>query len=125
VAEYVPAGGSGMFGLTGFDAANYGSDGMYELEYSPAGVPSGFCAANIGDHLVLRWCRGSKWQIFIAAASLLGVWTATDGYYGLSVVQAQVAAHHRALTGSRLAGSRPRFIAPGNNINQYWDANDA
>ena len=125
VGTYVALGRSGVLGLTGFDAANYGADGMYELEYSPAGVPSGFCAANIHDRLVLRWCRGSRWQTFIVAASVLGTWAATDGYYGLSVVRAHNAAHHEALTGSRWAGTEPRFVAPARNINQYWDANDA
>ncbi len=125
VGSYFTAGGSGVLGLTGFDAANYGGDGLYELEYSPAGVPSGFCAANIGDRLVLRWCRGSKWQTFIAAPSVLSTWFTTDGYFGLSVVQAHNSAHHRTLTGSRFVGAEPYFSSPAKNINQYWDANDA
>jgi len=125
VGSYYTEDVSNTLGLTGFDNANYGSDELYQLEFSPGGIPSGYCAASVNNRMVLRWCNGSKFQTYIAADSILGAWNTADGTFGLSVVQAANAAHHNTATGSRSVGAQVTFQRPWNNNNQDWDSGDA
>jgi len=108
-------------GLTGFDVAHYGRDELYQLEFSPAGVPTGLCAANVADQMVLRDCNGSRFQTMISANGVRGGRTLPLSYcYGLSVAQASVAARHLSVTGSRLPGERVTFSRPVTSGNQFW-----
>ena len=103
---------TGEYGLTAFDFANYGSARLISLEFTPAGIPTGYCAANVSERMVLRTCNGSVFQTFL----LIGTTVAVRGTlaYGLvransetsgvgvilSAVQAKSIYHHYAATGS-------------------------
>jgi hypothetical protein len=107
--------------LSRFDVARYASDEMYQLEFSPAGFPTGFCAANIANRMKLRACNGSRFQTMISASDIRGVGASPLSYsYGLSVVQAAVAAHHLSVTGSRSEGAKVTFSRPVNSSNLFW-----
>lgn len=99
-------------GLTAFDFANYGSDPIFRLEFSPAGIPSGLCITNSGNRMTLRRCDGSKSQTFFRTRHVLGTWFASaDSNYVLSVLQAPAAVHHLAATGS-LTDCKQIFFSP-------------
>ncbi len=122
VASYAPFGG---FGLTAFDFRNYASGELYALEFNPAGIPSGYCAANVSDRMVLRTCNGSAFQTYIGISNVVGGLSAPSGQgyffeYGLSLAQVSNNAHHDAATGSRLPGTQVYFTTPRNTVNQWW-----
>lgn len=122
VGIYQTAAFRNRFGLNGFDFANYGADEMYQLEFSPAGIPSGLCAANVANRMVLRTCNGSRFQTMISADKVRRMRTAPlSYYYGLSVAQhAAVPAHHLSVTGSRFQGAQVIFTRPVISDNQFW-----
>lgn len=113
-------GGIEPWGLTAFDFANYGTDHLYEVEFSPAGIPTGYCAGNASNVLLLRSCNGSKYQTYIAAASVLGNTAHTGFFYYLSLAQVPNGAHHYALTGSLALNTGITFKTVGYYVTQWW-----
>jgi hypothetical protein len=121
IGTYKAEGLRGTLGLTRFDLAHYGNDEMYQLEFSPAGIPSGFCAANVAKRMVLRVCNGSRFQTMISTNGIGGSGMSPLSYwYGLSVAPASVAAHHLTVTGSRVPGAQVTFSRPVISNNQFW-----
>lgn len=115
----------GIVGLTAFDYRNYGPAHLFALEFAPAGLPTGFCLANVSNTAVLRTCNGSVFQTFINTATAVGGLTTptVTGYlfdYYLSAVQVANTAHHYAATGSRLGGVQVTFTTPRYQANEWW-----
>ena len=108
-----------QWGLTAFDCVNYGTDVVYELEFSPAGIPTGLCAADVSLVMELRWCNGSKFQTYLVAPSVLSYTAATGFYYGLALPQQNTSAHHYTLMGSTLPGTEFTFRTVGNYTTQW------
>ncbi len=122
VSSYYIPGPVEQWGLTAFDFHTYGTDELYELEFSPAGIPTGLCAANVSNMMELRWCNGSKFQTAITANAIMA-YTAPVGFaYGLSLAQVSNTAHHYAGTGSLIAGTQITFRTVGNNATQWFKA---
>jgi hypothetical protein len=96
-----PGHGPGQYGFTGFDRANYGGDGLYQLEWMPFAQDSGLCL-NIGrnSHLAsLQGCGSGKGQAFIVTDVAPGINAAAGGYqYAISVRQAATLQRHDFLT---------------------------
>lgn len=115
----------GAFGLTAFDFSNYHSGELYALEFAPAGIPTGYCAANVSDKMVLRACNGSVFQTYIGIPDVVGGLVAPSGIYyffeyALSVARVSAIAHHYAATGSRLPDVQVYFTTPRFDVNQWW-----
>lgn len=123
VSDYQHQGLSGTLPLDRFDITSYGADEVYQLESSPGGHPSGYCAANVANRMLLRVCNGSKFQTFIAADSVGRGHASPASYcFGLSAVYAPVRAHHLMITGSRIRGTRVTFSRPVAGDSQFWQS---
>ena len=90
------------------------------LEFSPGGLTTDMCAANVNDKLVLRHCNGSNWQIFLITTSANGLQPPIFWSYFLSDVVARATGQHLAMTSSRLSGSQIRFAEPRYSQGQWW-----
>ena len=117
-----------QWGLTAFDCVNYGTDTVYELEFSPAGIPTGLCAADVSLMMELRWCNGSKFQTAITAHTVLSYTAAPIAVsppsshwgYGLALPQQSTPAHHYTATGSTIPGTQITFRTVGNYSTQWF-----
>lgn len=94
------------------------------LEFSPAGIRSDLCAANVDDMLELRNCNGSKWQTFIITQSASGLTPPDFWSYFLSDVQAAAVGQHLAMTAAGLPGSQITFAVPWYSADQWWSPSD-
>jgi hypothetical protein len=122
VSSYASSGG---LGLTAFDFHNYPSASLYVVEFTPAGIPSGYCAANVSDRMQLRTCNGSAFQTYIVTPTVPGGLstpsvTGQAWDYYLSLAQVSTTAHHYAATGSRISDTQVYFTTPRYNVNQWW-----
>jgi hypothetical protein len=106
--------------VTAFDIRHYRSAWLVRLELTPGGTPSGWCAANVHDALMLERCNGGINQTFIQSRTANGN-RAIVGYYGLSMIQrAQMPGHHAAATGSYRRGTQVVFSKARRIDLQYW-----
>jgi hypothetical protein len=91
------------------------------LEYTPGGLRSDLCAANVGNRLKLRGCTGSNWQVFIVTPAPAGGGIAPDGwFYLVSDVKAAATGRHLTMTAARVPGAPVVFAAPGSFQDQWW-----
>lgn len=122
VSSYSDVGGVEQWGLTSYDFANYGTDHLFEVEFAPAGIPTGYCAGNASNVLVVRTCNGSVYQTYIRAASVLGYTAHIVGFFFyLSLAQQSNMAHHNAMTGSMTPGTQISFRTVGNYYIQQFE----
>jgi hypothetical protein len=110
---------SQRMGVTAYDLRHYRSAWLVRLELTPGGRESGWCATNMDRELVLERCNRAVNQTFIQSRTANGV-RAIVGYFGLSMLQAQVPGHHVTATGSYRRGTQVVFRIARNRDVQYW-----
>jgi hypothetical protein len=121
VASYKHRGLRVTLPINKFDIVNYGPDEVYQLEFTPDGHASGYCAANVSNRMVLRVCNGSQFQTLIAVSVLgRGRGAPVSYWYGLSAAHVPGAAEHLSVTGSRSAGAQVTFTVPVSSDQQFW-----
>ncbi len=122
VSDYAATGG---FGLTAFDFRNYPAGELFALEFTPGGIPTGYCAANVSEKMALRTCNGSVFQTFMTQGAVgANVRGSRPGGvlagYLLSVVQERNIWHHNAATGSLLPNVQVTFGGVKQILTQIW-----
>jgi hypothetical protein len=121
LAAQPPAGPARRQVRPGFRAPHIPAPHLAALEYSPGGIRTDLCAANVADRLVLRHCNGTNWQLFIITTGPGGGALPPGGWwYFLSNVHAGATGRHLAMAAAHFPGARITFAEPRFASSQWW-----